>query len=119
MWRRGSKDKDWNPDEVVAYQRAMNAQTWAALQAHGVTEETQLRLDFTYDSPSREAAEALADFLRAATDYDVTSNNDSVTGSTQLTNISHAILDEWVEWMVSAGYEYGRSKFDGWGAAVP
>lgn len=97
----------------------MNSQTWAALQQHGVTEATELRLDFAYDAPNAGAAEQLADFLRAETDYDMRTDSRAVTGSTQPTALSSAILDEWVEWMVLAGYENGRCKFDGWGAAFP
>ena len=114
-----SESKEWEPDDVIAHHRAMNTPTWAALQEHGVTEATELRLDFAYDAPDKESAEQLAAFLRAETDYDVIADNGSVTGSTQLTTLSPTILDEWVEWMVLAGYENGWCKFDGWGAEVP
>ena len=117
MERRTSEE--WEPDEVIAQQRAMNTQTWAALQERGVTETSELRLDFAYDAPTKESAERLEAFLRSETDYDVSADDGSVTGSTQLTTLSPTILDEWVEWMVLAGYENGRCKFDGWGAAVP
>ena len=40
MWKR---NKEWSPEEVLSRQLAMNERTWAELQAHGVTEETQLR----------------------------------------------------------------------------
>ena len=104
---------------MVAQQQAMNAETWAALQEHGVTEATELRLDFAYDAPNTASGEQLAAFLREQTDYDVSADDGSVTGSTQLTTLSPTILDEWVEWMVLTGYENGRCRFDGWGAAVP
>jgi hypothetical protein len=97
----------------------MNKQTWKTLQSHGVTEETELRLDFAYEAPNAEAANELAALLQAETDYDVHADASSVTGSTQPTRLSEAILDEWVRWMVVAGHEYGHCKFDGWGAAVP
>jgi hypothetical protein len=112
-WRRSN---EWTPAEVVAQQQAMNAQTWATLQQHEVTEATELRLDFAYDAPSGAAAEQLAEFLRAETDYDVNADKGSVTG-TQLTTLSPTILHD-VKWMVLAGYENGGCKFDGWGAAV-
>ena len=41
----------------------------------------------------------------------------TVQGSTQPTTISPEILDQWVDWMVSAGFERG-CEFDGWGAQV-
>jgi hypothetical protein len=111
--------KDWRPEEVLAQQLAMNPETWAVLQSHGVTEETELRLDFTYEAPDRESGDALASFLREETDYDVRADAKEVSGSTQGTTISAEILDEWVEWMVLAGHEHGRCEFDGWGATVP
>ncbi len=115
MWKRGG---EWSPDEVLTQQLAMNKATWAELQRNGVTEETQLSLDFFYEAPDNESAEALTQFLRDETDYDVRHDNSSVSGSTQDTTVSQEILDEWVTWMVLAGHEKGRCKFDGWGAAV-
>ncbi len=88
----------------------------------GVTEETQLELDFFYMSRGSDADEELADYLTGQTDYDVqacASRQYGVTGSTEPTKVSVQVLDEWVAWMVRAGYEHGRCKFDGWGAAVP
>jgi len=60
MWKRGG---EWSPDEVLTQQLAMNKATWAELQRNGVTEETQLSLDF-YEAPDNESAEALTQFLR-------------------------------------------------------
>ncbi len=116
MWRR---KRDWQPEEVLAHQQAMNQQTWHALQANGIDEDTELRLDFAYDADDRDSADQLAGFLRAETDYDVRADERGVTGSTRPTTISPGILDDWVEWMVVAGYENGRCKFDGWGTAIP
>ncbi len=42
----------------------------------------------------------------------------TITGTTQPTNVSQGTLDEWVTWMVAAGFENG-CEFDGWGAQVP
>jgi hypothetical protein len=42
----------------------------------------------------------------------------TVTGSTRETKVSHDILDQWVTWMVAAGFETG-CEFDGWGAPAP
>jgi Regulator of ribonuclease activity B len=117
MWKR--KNRDWPPEGVLAKQLAMNEQTWTALQEHGVTTETELRLDFFYVAPSRKSAERLAGFLRTETDYDVRSRHDSVTGTTQPRTVDLDVLNQWVEWMVGAGAEHGRCEFDGWGAEVP
>lgn len=112
-------------EEILATQLAMNRQTWAALQKHGVTEESQLQLEFSYNAPSREAAEAMVALIQEQTDYDVRAESSGsflrrkwrVEGTTQKTAASAEILDQWVTWMVTAGKE--RScDFDGWGTAV-
>ena len=107
----------------------MTSQTWAALQEHGVDESTKLRLDFFYLAPGQTEAEALGEFLRNETDYDVdvhsmrkgmlSKKQWSVTGSTQPTAVSLDILNQWVGWMVAAGAENGGCEFDGWGAEAP
>jgi hypothetical protein len=109
-------------------QLAMNRQTWQALQEHGVTEQSKLRLDFYYFASSEQEARELADFLQRETDYDVAISSSGggflkkktwlLKGTTQETEVSLAILDQWVEWMVAAGEEHG-CDFDGWGAEVP
>jgi hypothetical protein len=116
-------------DETLSRQLAMNPQTWAMLQEHGVDESTELTLDFFYDAPGEAEAQALATFLCEETDYDVAVDANkkrmlskkewSVTGSTQPTKASAEILDQWVRWMVTAGAENGGCEFDGWGAKVP
>ncbi len=112
----------------LSRQLAMNVETWAALQRHGVTERTQLRLDFSYDAPSRAAADKLIAILRAETDYDVGEPQSSgsffsrkfvVSGTTQETSVSLDILNQWVDWMVAASLQSEGCVFDGWGAQVP
>jgi len=44
----------------LAHQLEMNRVTWAELQKNGVTEETELRLDFSFVAPGQHQAEALA-----------------------------------------------------------
>jgi hypothetical protein len=112
--------------EALLQQLAMNPQSWEALQAHGVDESSQLRLDFFYVAPGEPEARALAAYLADETDYSVSVNGTkkgrlskkqwSVTGSTQLTAVSLDILNHWVQWMVVAGAQHGRCEFDGWGA---
>jgi hypothetical protein len=102
LLRRKQKEP-WQPESGLARQLAMTPQTWAALQENGVTEDTQLELDFFYLAESRDPGEELARFLRSETDYDVRVENDSVTGTTQPTTVSAAVLGQWVEWMVYAG----------------
>ena len=112
---------------MLAAQLAMNEQTWQALQAHGAGGDSELRLDFFYDAPNHAQADALAAFIQRETDYDVSVNSSgggllrkkdlAVTGTTQPTRVSQDILDQWVTWMVAAGFEYG-CEFDGWGAQM-
>jgi hypothetical protein len=106
----------------------MNRQSWPALQEHGVTEDTELRLDFFFVAPGEQQARALAELLQRETDYGVRVGSSSggfmkkkewiVTGSTQGTKVSQDILDQWVTWMVAAGAQAG-CEFDGWGAQAP
>jgi len=121
MWRRS---KEWEPEALIASMIARNRLLWAALQDAGVTEQTELRLDFFYESAGSTGDAQLADLLRRETDYDVQIQDGGkkgygVTGTTQPTAVDLTTLNEWVTWMVRAGRENGNCKFDGWGAAVP
>ena len=118
--------QDIHYESILAKQLTMNRQTWAALQKHGVTAESTLCLDFSYNAASREAAENLCVLLREQTDYEVNVESSGsflrrkwrVEGRTKETAVSPEILDKWVRWMVIAGKE--RScDFDGWGTSVP
>lgn len=112
----------------LAHQLEMNRVTWAELQKHGVTEETDLRLDFFYFAPGQHQAEALAQAIRTRTDYDVGAGavkhgllgrkTWTVNGMTQPTAVSLTVLDEWVTRMVEWGNAHS-CEFDGWGAQVP
>jgi hypothetical protein len=111
--------------ETLASQLAMNTETWKRLVAHGITPDTEIQLDFTYNSPTREQAEALQNFLNRETDYAVEVSSSGslfrkkwwVHGTTQKTTVSLDILNQWVEWMVAAGQDHG-CMFDGWGTSV-
>jgi hypothetical protein len=112
-------------DEILKRQLGMNSQTWAALRAHGVTAQSQVQLEFSYNAPSRDAAKALIALINTHTDYDVQAKTTGVfltrkwcvEGKTQRTAISLEILDQWVAWMVTAGKEL-NCDFDGWGVSV-
>jgi hypothetical protein len=112
-------------EELLARQLQMTRLTWQALVGHGYTPGRLVRLDFCYHAPSGHSAAALQRFLNEGTDYDVTLASDgpfyrrrwTVTGTTGETEISIAILDQWVEWMVAAGQEH-TCAFDGWGTSV-
>lgn len=108
---------------MLERQLAMNVRTWNALRQHGVTEQTDLRLDFSYDAPTRAAADKLTRLLRDETDYDVFEPRASdsgfvVSGATQETKVSLDILNQWVDWMHAAGRQSDGCAFDGRGAQV-
>ena len=116
---------DTNYEKLLVRQLAMNSQTWATLQGHGATEQSELRLDFSYNARNQESAEALCAFLQEETDYEVRVESDGslfgrkwrVEGTTQATKVSQEILDEWVTWMVTAGKDKACA-FDGWGTSI-
>ncbi|MCE5302555.1 MAG: ribonuclease E inhibitor RraB [Planctomycetaceae bacterium] len=116
---------DAHYDKILAKQLAMNRHTWAALVKHGVTEQSELRLDFSYNAPNRDAADSLRALIQEQTDYEVQVESGGgflhhkwrVEGTTQTTVVSPDILDQWVTWMVAAGRER-QCDFDGWGSLV-
>jgi hypothetical protein len=121
-----SSEEDWE-QEVLEAQLAMNRNSFSELQQHGVTELTELRLDFLYLAPDERSARALAAVLQDETEYEVDveatgggmlkKKTWTVNGTTHPTVVSQEILDEWVAWMVMVGLENG-CEFDGWGAQV-
>jgi hypothetical protein len=110
--------QSWSPDEVIANLLAINEQTWGALERLGVTEQTQLRLHFDFEGEDEAARAELAGFLERETDYEVEVVGNGVTGATQPRTVDLAILNDWVRWMVLAGYEHGGCKFDGWDSTI-
>src|SRR5262249_39583078 len=97
----------------LAHQLEMNRVTWAELQRNGVTDATELRLDFVFVAPGAHQAEALAQAIRSRTDYEVEAVSSkqgllgkqvwTVNGTTQPTAVSLEMLDEWVTRMVEWG----------------
>jgi hypothetical protein len=67
---------DTHYEEILAKQLVMNRETWAALQKHGVTERSRLRLDFPYNAPGRDAADAMRALIQEQTNYDVRVESD-------------------------------------------
>jgi hypothetical protein len=120
-----TEDLDSRYRRLLAKQLVINEETWERLRTHGVDEATQLRLDFSYAAADRASAESLKTVLSDQTDYDMKVQSTgtftkrwTVTGSTQATAVSNAILDQWVDWMVTAGLHH-NCEFDGWGTEVP
>ncbi|HEU4994300.1 MAG TPA: ribonuclease E inhibitor RraB [Gemmatimonadaceae bacterium] len=121
-----TEDLDSRYRHVLARQLEMNKETWRSLQSHGVTEQTDLRLDFSYVAPNESSANKLREIIQDQTDYAVEVQAEGalfrrtwiVVGSTQPTKVSPAVLDQWVDWMVTAGLHQG-CEFDGWGTELP
>jgi hypothetical protein len=112
---------------LLDQQVAMNRQSWSALAARGVSTSSELRLDFAFRAPNEAAARALTSLLSDQTDYEVAVQSESagifrkrwsVIGHTQPTMVSPDILDQWVDWMITAGVLSGGCEFDGWGTEV-
>jgi hypothetical protein len=114
-------------EQLLELQLRRNRDIWAGLQERGVAEDTDLRLGFIYVAPGEPEAQALVDFLREETDYDVDArarrddgpaDEDAwfVIGTTQPTPVTLELLDDWVEWMIAAGAVEGPCAFDGWAA---
>ena len=107
---------------MLARQLELTRATWARIRAHGVGEQAQLQLDFFFEAPSRARADELMRVLKQETDYDVRVVADEdrwmVRGHTQPSPVTESMLEEWVDWMVTAGLQYD-CRFDGWGAELP
>ena len=95
------------------------------LAVRGLENFEQLRLDFSFAAPAESHAIALKGVLEEQTDYEVEVRSEGgmfrkrwlVVGATQPTAVSPAMLDQWVDWMVTAGL-HQNCEFDGWGTEV-
>jgi hypothetical protein len=110
---------DFSAAEFLKEQLTLTRTTWARLQEHGVTDGSELQLDFFYAAPTSARAAELKRFLEQETDYEmrVTADRDQwiLRGHTQCAPLSLGIVEQWVDWMVSAGLRF-ECLFDGWGA---
>jgi hypothetical protein len=120
---------DLNPhfQALLDNQLEMNPQTWAALQARGVGESTLIIIDFAFTAKGKMEAEALTGFLREKTTFSAIARAERgtrlrkrwiVRGRTKPSTTSLEMLDDWVRFMVKAGYSHA-CRFDGWGVEVP
>lgn len=106
-------------------QLQMNRQTWGRLTELGVTEETELCLEFVFRCPDQATAEEVAAELgdegcttTVARGGSLLRRVWSVSARTRPATWSLAKLDDWVNAMVDCACAYG-SDFDGWGTEVP
>lgn len=120
---------DLNPkfQALLDNQLQMNPQTWAALQARGVDENTLLIIDFAFTAKGKAEAQTLADFLREKTTFSSVARPERgtrfrkrwiVRGRTKPSTTSLEMLNDWVTFMVKTGYTHA-CRFDGWGVEVP
>lgn len=115
-------DKDY--EQLLSHQLEMTPKTWKQLQSHGITDKTDIILDFLYYAPTQESAKACKAFFD---NYDIkikpesVNNKDGlwlVNGTSSPTRVDEEILLQWVDYMVAAGWD-NNCIFDGWGATVP
>ncbi len=96
--------------------------TWEQFIANGVDDNSELIIDFMYLAPNKEAAfslsEALEDYKTEIKSEGLFKKKWFVEGATHPTNISKEILVQWLDFMISKGWEYG-CEFDGFGASMP
>jgi hypothetical protein len=112
-------------NQLIARQIAMSGQTLDALRSAGLKEEDAVQIDFFFEARNKESATALVAYLEANDCLDVAlvqsggflSKKFAVTGKTLATNITPAVLGQWIPWMVVQGVIHG-CVFDGWGAEV-
>ena len=76
-------------------------------------------LGFVYTAEQPSDAQRLAQFLRTETDYEVETTDDRVTGSTKPMPVTPDAVDEWLAWMIHAGYDHGRCRLQGWSMSSP
>ena len=95
--------------------------TYLMMRESGYTKDQSVRLRFAYRPAAREAADALAAYLRRKTKYVVEVGQEGerwiVHGVTKPARLSASSLGRWVHWMYTAGYKFD-CVFDGWGARV-
>ncbi len=108
-------------EEVVELQQRMNRLTFQRLQELGLSPDDELKLDFAFVANDEQSVRALATYMTMETDYEIRVEVNegmwSLNGTTQATQITLEILDEWVKWMADAGVRNG-CEFDGWGTSI-
>ena len=112
---------------LLAQQLEMNPRTWAALEEHGVDEQSLMVIEFSFTAPGKKQATELVNTLRRRTTFSADVLREGtllkrhwrVVGHTLPSTVSIAMLDDWVTFMVTLGAKYGSCRFDGWGVRMP
>jgi len=99
-------------------QMNMTPQTLEQLRTHGVTENTELKLEYFFYTNSQEKAKRLADSLHKL-NYTVKYGESigtlvAITGWTSKMKMSNSNVEEWTKEMCDLGFKYD-CEFDGWG----
>ncbi len=109
-------------NDNIEHQLNMLEATWEAFKENGVTEETELILEFVYLSPNKECAYSLNEALE---NYDSSVRSEGIfkkkwfiDGCSHSITVSKEILEEWLTFMVALGWEH-QCEFDGFGASMP
>jgi hypothetical protein len=122
--RQDGGDGRFQTDEAYQQSRAnqltMAPQTIAQLRNFGVTDQSQLKLEYFFYTNTREKAAALAQKLAAlgyAGSYDHSAGNKRqfvITGWTSRMNMDDQTVLDWTGRMCDVGHEHD-CEFDGWG----
>ena len=112
--------------ELSGYQSNLESQlnmlneTWDSLISNGVTNETELVLEFSYLCPNKVSAIQLNDALE---NYESLIRSEGfinrswfVEGYSHPTTVTKDILAQWLDFMATKGWEF-QCTFDGFGAS--
>ena len=106
----------------IEHQLRMLDVTWEAFKENGVTEETELVLEFVYKAPNKCSANslnfALENYASSVRSEGVLKKKWFVDGQSHPTTVSKEKMAQWLEYMVALGWEHG-CEFDGFGASMP
>jgi len=122
--RQGGGDGRFQTEDAYAKNRAnqlvMAPQTMAQLRKYGVTDQSQLKLEYFFYTNTKEKAAALAQKLGElgyAGRFDHSASDKKqfvVTGWTTLMNMDNQTVIDWTSRMCDEGREHD-CEFDGWG----
>jgi len=122
-YRQDSRAQFQTEDDYAknrALQLTMTPQTVAQLRKYGVTDESQLKLEYFFYTNTKEKAAALAQALSEmgyTGSYDHSASDKKqfvVTGWTLPMKIDDRTVLDWTGRMCDAGHKYD-CEFDGWG----
>ncbi|WP_135382590.1 hypothetical protein [Vibrio tasmaniensis] len=95
-------------------------ETWASLISNGVTNETELVLEFSYLCPNKASAiqlnDALGNYESLIRSEGFINRSWFVEGYSNPTTVAKDILAQWLDFMVTKGWVL-QCPFDGFGAS--